>query len=71
MLVLVAAPHNYLALPISSNSLDREGARLLSPRGSQILPNQLTGVDESMQMTQPSSGRSSMKILSFVLFRSS
>ena len=28
----------YLALPISLNSLDREGARLLSPRGSQILP---------------------------------
>ena len=26
----------YLALPISLNSLDREGARLLSPRGSQI-----------------------------------
>ena len=25
-------------LPISLNSLDREGARLLSPRGSQILP---------------------------------
>ena len=25
-------------LPISVNSLDREGARLLSPRGSQILP---------------------------------
>ena len=26
----------YLALPISLNSLDREGARLLSPCGSQI-----------------------------------
>ena len=26
----------YLALPISLNSLDRKGARLLSPRGSQI-----------------------------------
>ena len=26
-------------LPISLNSLDREGARLLSPRDSQILPN--------------------------------
>ena len=25
-------------LPISLNSLDREGVRLLSPRGSQILP---------------------------------
>ena len=28
----------YLALPISLNSLDREGVRLLSPRDSQILP---------------------------------
>ena len=27
-----------LPLPISLNRLDREGARLLSPRGSQILP---------------------------------
>ena len=26
-----------LTLPISLNSLDREGARLLSPRGSQII----------------------------------
>ncbi|XP_048571150.1 uncharacterized protein LOC125551823 [Triticum urartu] len=30
---------------------------------------QLAGADETVQMTQPSSRRSSMKILSFVLFR--
>ena len=30
-------------LPISLNSLDREGVRLLSPRDSQILPNRLAG----------------------------
>ena len=29
-----------------TNSLDREGARLLSPCGSQILPNQLAGAVE-------------------------
>ena len=28
----------HVTLPISLNSLDREGARLLSPRDSQILP---------------------------------
>ena len=33
----------YLALPLSLNSLDREGVRLLSPRDSQILPNQFAG----------------------------
>ena len=31
-----SSTHIYLALPISLNSLDREGARLLSPCGSQI-----------------------------------
>ena len=36
MLVLAAAPpHNHF-LPISLNSLDREGVRLLSPCGSHI-----------------------------------
>ena len=33
-------------LPISLNSLDREGARLLSPCGSQILPK-VAGVDDT------------------------
>ena len=37
LLPLAAAPLIfYLTLPISLNSLDREGARLLSPCGSQI-----------------------------------
>ena len=38
MLVFAAAPPHYSILPISLNSLDLAGARLLSPRGSQILP---------------------------------
>ena len=35
-------------LPISLNSLDREGVRLLSPRDSQILPNQFVGADDAI-----------------------
>ena len=38
MLVLVAAPPHTFSLPISLNSLDREGVRLLSPRDLQLLP---------------------------------
>ena len=39
MLVHAAAPpHIPFSLPISLNSLDRQGVRLLSPRDSQILP---------------------------------
>ena len=38
-LALAAAPPHYLLLPISLNSLDLTGVRLLSPRDSQILPN--------------------------------
>ena len=37
----------YLALPISLNSLDREGARLLSPCGSQITSKPDAGPDVS------------------------
>ena len=37
----------YLALPISLNSLDREGARLLSPYGSQITITPDAGPDDS------------------------
>ena len=37
----------YLALPISLNSLDREGARLLSPCGSQITIKPDVGPDGS------------------------
>ena len=37
----------YLALPISLNSLDREGARLLSPCGSQNTITPDVGPDDS------------------------
>ena len=47
MLVLAAAPPHYPFLPISLNSLDREGVRLLSPRDSQILPKTVAGADET------------------------
>ena len=56
-------------LPISLNSLDREGVRLLSPRDSQMLPKPACRCHWMVQVMQPSSRRSSMKILSFVLFR--
>ena len=38
----------YLALPISLNSLDREGARLLSPYDSQITSKPDAGPDDSV-----------------------
>ena len=56
---------------MSLNSLDRVGVRLLSPCGSQILPKpacrcRWVRADDATKLR-----RSSMKILSFVLFRSS
>ena len=48
MLVLAAAPPHTFYLPISLNSLDREGVRLLSPRDSQILPKPYAGVDDAV-----------------------
>ena len=56
-------------LPLSLNSLDPAGVRLLSPRDSHILPKQLQVPTRPVQMTQPSSSGSSMKILFVVLFR--
>ena len=38
----------YLALPISLNSLDRESARLLSPRDSQITFKPDAGTDDTI-----------------------
>ena len=38
----------YLAFPISLNSLDREGARLLSPCGSQFTSKPDAGPDDSV-----------------------
>ena len=48
MLVLAAAPPHTFYLPISLNSLDREGVRLLSPCGSQILPKPDAGTDDTV-----------------------
>ena len=46
MLVACCSSTSYLALPISLNSLDREGARLLSPRDSQITSKPDAGTDD-------------------------
>ena len=43
-LVLAAAPPHYPFLPISLNSLDLAGVRLLSPRGSQITTTTVAGI---------------------------
>ena len=47
MLVLAATPPHTLYLPISLNSLDREGVRLLSPRDSQIPSKPDAGTDDT------------------------
>ena len=47
MLVLAAAPAHTFSLHISLNSLDREGARLLSPCGSRIIITPDAGSDDS------------------------
>ena len=44
---LLQLPIFFLALPLSLNSLDREGARLLSPCGSQITSKPDAGPDDS------------------------
>ena len=49
------------SFPISLNSLDLAGVRLLSPRDSQILPKQLQVPTMPAQVTQPSSSGSSMR----------
>ena len=49
MLVACCSSTFYLALPISLNSIDREGARLLSPRDSQQITSKLdAGTDDSV-----------------------
>ena len=48
MLVACCSSTYYLALPILLNSLDREGVRLLSPRGSQITSKPDVGPDDSI-----------------------
>ena len=67
--MLAAAPLIfYLAIPISSNSLDREGARLLSPRGSQITITPDAGPDDSAPETRMSSSGSSTKTHNVTMF---
>ena len=44
--MLATAPPHHLLLPLSLNSLDLVGVRLLSPRDSQILPR-VAGADTS------------------------
>ena len=48
MLVLVAAPPHIVSLPISLNSLNREGVRLLSPRDSQITSKPDAGTNDTI-----------------------
>ena len=69
MLSRSATSPPYPFLPISLNSLDLAGVRLLSPRDSQILPKQLQVPVIPVQMTQPSSSGSSMKTLVVTMFR--
>ena len=47
MLVLAAAPPHTFSLPISLNSLDREGVRLLSPRDSQVTSKPDAGTEDT------------------------
>ena len=47
MLVTCYSSTSYLVLPISLNSLDHEGARLLSPRDSQITSKPDAGTDDT------------------------
>ena len=47
MLVLAAAPPHTFSLPISLNSLDREGVRLLSRRDSHITSKPDAGTDDT------------------------
>ena len=71
MLVACCSSTYYLALPISLNSLDREGVRLLSPRDSQILPKPVCRCRWDCADDATKLRRSSMKILPLALFRSS
>ena len=56
-------------LPISLNSLDREGVRLLSPRVSQILPKPACRCRWERAGDATELRRSSMKIVVVMLFR--
>ena len=65
MLVAAAAPLIFaLSIPMSLNSLDRVGVRLLSPCGSQILQLQMQVQVILLQLTITSSGGSLTRTLS-------
>ena len=57
------------SFPISLNSLDLVGVRLLSPRGSQILPKQMQVPRIPAQVAQPSLSGSLMRTLVVTMFR--
>ena len=67
-LVLAAAPPHYAILPISLNSLDLAGVRLLSPRDSQILPKQLQVPTMPVQMMGSISSGSSTRNVVVTMF---
>ena len=48
MLVACCSSTSYRVLPISLNSLGREGARLLSPGDSQITSKPDAGIDDTV-----------------------
>src|SRR3954471_3586087 len=54
--------------PLSLNSLDLAGVRLLSPRDSQILSPQLQVPTMTVLMTRPSSFGSSMRNVAVTMF---
>ena len=69
MLVLAAAPPHTFYLPISLNSLDHEGVRLLSPRDSQITSkNQMQGPLILLQEIRLSSSGSLMRTQDDTMF---
>ena len=68
-LVAAATSPPYPFLPISLNSLDLAGVRLLSPRDSQILPKQLQVLTIPVQATQPSSSGRSTRNVVVTMFR--
>ena len=45
--MLAATPPHYLSLPLTLNSLDREGVRLLSPRDSPDTITTVAGADDT------------------------
>ena len=68
-LVLATAPPHYPILPISLNSLDLAGVRLLSPRDTPDTSKQLQVPTIPVQVMQPSSSGSSTRTLVVTMFR--